>query len=109
MKKTFLLAVLTCLVFAGCSKDGEDQKKITNLSGEAWYDTYIYFSAEESVESELTGFEQKGTVEIGESCSVSTSQNYFSVTFTDSSGDMQMSKKILFNGNSATVRADDLY
>ncbi len=42
MKKTLLIVILVCFSFGGCSKDGEDQKTITNLSGEVWYDTYIF-------------------------------------------------------------------
>jgi hypothetical protein len=68
----------------------------------------VWFSHSE--EGELTGFDdRKLTIEVGESFTVSTGEEYFYVTFKDENGKSRMSKKQLFAGNKATVTKRDLY
>jgi hypothetical protein len=106
MKKTLLIAILSCLAFAGCSKDDGDQKKITNLSGTVWYDTYVWFNSEDGTPIGFDG--PLGTVEIGESITVSTSHKYFSINFNNASGKLISTQNKSFAGGSVSVREDDL-
>ncbi len=110
MKKVlFVVMAIATIAFAGCDMDDENQRKITNLTGQTWYDTYIWFQADAEPGSTISGFEQKGTIGVGESCIVSTSDNYFHVSFDNAFGDMEMSKILPFSGSSTTVKADNLY
>jgi hypothetical protein len=107
MKKILLLALFS-VIFASCGKEDENVKTITNLSGETWYETWVWFSNSE--EGDLTGFDDsEKTVEIGKNITVSTDAEYFYVTFKDGSGKSKMSKRRLFTNNKATVNKSDLY
>jgi hypothetical protein len=108
MKKIILLAALS-MFFIGCGKDDESEKTITNLSGETWYETWVWF-AETLEHDELAGFDDRGgTVEVGKSYNVKSKWDYFYVSFKDESGEKKMSKTQKFVGGSATVTKQDLH
>lgn len=106
MKKILLFVILAALACAGCSKDDGDQKKITNLSGQTWYDTYVWFNAEDGTPLAFDG--PIGTVGVGESVTVSTSERFFSINFNDASGHLISTKNKPFAGGSVTVRESDI-
>ena len=108
--KSFVLSVMAIAVIAltGCGKD-DAKKTITNLSGQTWYDTNVFFSTGPTAGDKFNGVEQKGTVEIGESIVVSTNEEYFTVSFENALGKLNTSKILPFGGSAATVKARDIY
>ncbi len=60
------------LVLIGCSKEDDNSKTITNLSGTTWYDAQVWFRDTEG--GELSGYSEVGMVTVGGTCTVSTNK-----------------------------------
>ena len=98
--------LLITVLFSGCSKDDDNSKTITNLSGETWYKTNILLH--DTSDGESQAYEEVGTVDIGQSIIVDTDKPYFHIFAKDSKGMGIISKTIPFNNDNATVTERDL-
>jgi hypothetical protein len=103
----FFALVMLSLVLGGCSKDDDNTKTITNLSGVNWYDAQVWFRDTEG--GELSGYDEVGMVTVGETCTVSTNKAMFYIYAKDARGKLIMCKDIKFVNNKATVTENDLF
>ncbi len=108
MKRSFFLALtILSLVLIGCSKEDDNSKTITNLSGTTWYDAQVWFRDTEG--GELSGYSEVGMVTVGGTCTVSTNKAMFYIYAKDARGKMIMCKDIKFINDKATVTENDLF
>ena len=98
--------LLITVLFSGCSKDDNNSKTITNLSGETWYKAQVWFR--DSPNGDLNGYKDVGTVDVGESCIVDTDEPFFYIYAKDARGKLIMSETISFAGRKTTVTSKDL-
>lgn len=98
--------LLIAVLFCGCSKDDNNSKTITNLSGEIWYKTNVLLH--DTLDGESQAYEEVGTVDIGQSITVNTDKPYFHIFAKDGKGMGIFSKVIPFNNNKANVTERDL-
>lgn len=98
--------LLITVLFSGCSKDDDNSKTITNLSGETWYKTNILLH--DTSDGESQAYEEVGTIDDGQSITINSDKPYFHVFAKDSKGMGIISIVMPFNNDKATVTAKDL-
>ena len=102
----YRLFFLITVLFSGCSKDDDNSKTITNLSGETWYKTNILLH--DTSDGESQAYEEVGTIDDGQSITINSDKPYFHVFAKDSKGMGIISIVMPFNNDKATVTAKDL-
>lgn len=106
MKRISVLLFLMFALFIKCSDDELNKRTIINLTGITWYDTTVYFM---TLDKESAGNSHVGTVEVGESCTVTSNNPYFRIHATGEDGKLIVSRDLGFdNDKTNTVTKDDL-
>lgn len=108
--KNILFISLAVLMFIGCSKEDGKVYTVTNLTGSDWYKTQVWYAQGEDVGSELDGYSDVGTVNIGEDAKFNTDSPFFYISAKSASGKPIMSKKMKLEGRTGiTISKSDLY
>ena len=92
MKKLLLLLLIPiAFMVVSCSDDDNDNvTNVQNISGQDWYDTFVYFY--EIPEGELIDITKIGTVKIGDIISFAPKASYFQIKARTSNGDFLTSE-----------------
>ena len=107
MKKLILLFLFVAFLMS-CEKDNKASYEVTNLSGVDWYEAQIWYSNSGSSDAEFTGYDNVGSVLIGESVKFTTDNTHILIMAKSNSGGSVMSKRIAISGSKISVSKSDL-
>ena len=86
-----MLLIPATFMVVSCSDDDDDNvTNVQNVSGQDWYDTFVYFY--EIPEGELIDITKIGTVKIGDKITFAPKASYFQLKARTSNGEFLTSE-----------------